>query len=112
MGKLADMHSLLAEERKEQRRARAPAVARRHQLRQYGMTLDDYDAMLAAQGGVCAICGSAEPGGSGGRFAVDHDHATGDVRGLLCAKCNTGLGLFGDDVPRMVKGIVYLAAHK
>jgi len=49
--------------------------------------------MLAAQGGTCAICDS--PPGSR-RLAIDHDHATGVVRGLLCPRCNTGLAYFRD----------------
>jgi recombination endonuclease VII len=61
--------------------ARAP---RRRDL----MTDDEYDAMLAAQGGVCAICGNAP---KTRRLHVDHDHRTGAVRGLLCYRCNRAL---------------------
>lgn len=65
----------------------------------YGLTRADYDRMLAAQGGCCAICQCATSGASrGAGWLVDHDHATGAVRGLLCVKCNTGLGLFQDSV--------------
>lgn len=59
-----------------------------HLFKSYGITLDDYDAMLLAQGGVCAIC--AGPGGKYG-LHVDHCHTTGKVRGLLCTKCNGAL---------------------
>jgi hypothetical protein len=62
--------------------------------RNYGMTIEDYEARLEAQGGVCAIC-LAEPGKR--RLAVDHDHDSGRVRGLLCSQCNTGLGSLQDD---------------
>jgi hypothetical protein len=60
--------------------------------------------LLARQGGVCGICGKApqEP------LCVDHSHATGRVRGLLCRKCNTALGSFDDDVSVMAAGIAYI----
>ncbi len=60
----------------------------------YGITIEDYDRMLLAQDGKCHFCGSTS-GGRGGRcFAVDHDHVTGKVRGLLCASCNVQLGWY------------------
>lgn len=83
---------------------------RRHHLRwRYGMTPEDYDRMLAAQGGGCGICGTSEPGGSRERyFHVDHCHATGRVRGLLCTNCNKALGHMGDDPGRLRAAIIYL----
>jgi len=66
-----------------------------HLKRKYGMTLDDYEAMLAAQGGVCAICGKPRP--EERTLHVDHDHETGEIRGLLCFRCNNALGDFDDD---------------
>ena len=78
-------------------------------LRQkYGMTLDQYDAMLAAQDGTCKICKSYTAGGFSGRFHVDHDHVTSKVRGLLCHDCNVGLGHFKDDISTLAKAIAYL----
>jgi len=73
---------------------------RRKQLALYGLSLDDYDVMLKAQNGVCAICGNQETDRDKQTnkvrcLAVDHCHETGEVRGLLCRRCNTGLGLFG-----------------
>ena len=56
-------------------------------LAQYGLTPGEYDAILVVQGGGCAICGGHNP--SGQRLAVDHDHTTDRVRGLLCHSCNT-----------------------
>lgn len=56
----------------------------------YGISIDDYDSMMAEQGGVCKICRGLDP--SGRRLAVDHCHETGRVRGLLCPSCNTALG--------------------
>lgn len=58
--------------------------------RRYGITAEEYDALLSAQGGRCAMC--KRPHRGRGRLAVDHDHATGRVRGLLCFHCNTMLG--------------------
>lgn len=63
---------------------------------QYGITLEDYDRMFAAQGGVCAVCGREPPDGR--RFAVDHDHVTGRVRSLLCARCNLCVGYLEADI--------------
>ena len=74
----------------------AKRAQRRYRLKtQYNLTLEDYEAMHEAQGGGCAICGEAED--TGRLLAVDHDHETGLVRGLLCTRCNTGLGLFRDN---------------
>ena len=58
----------------------------------YGMTIADYDAMLLAQGGSCAICKSKSAGNKGQYFAIDHCHKTGKIRGLLCITCNSRLG--------------------
>jgi hypothetical protein len=60
--------------------------------RLYGFTIEQYDELLAAQGGVCALCGRDKPWGRGKYFHVDHDHVTGHVRGLLCNRCNSNLG--------------------
>lgn len=67
-----------------------PHKVREYELRnRYGITPEDYDRMLEEQGGVCAICEGACP--TGRRLAVDHDHETGRVRGLLCVNCNQRL---------------------
>ncbi len=75
----------------------------------YGITLADYDGMLEAQSGKCAICSADEPGGNAAYWHVDHDHSTGRVRGLLCARCNIGLGYFQDDPQRLAAAGAYLA---
>jgi hypothetical protein len=62
-------------------------------LRRYRLTAADYDKLLSEQGGRCAICGALP---AGKRLAVDHDHNTGQVRGLLCSRCNFGIGFLGD----------------
>jgi len=74
----------------------------------YGLSLADYDRMLELQSGACAICGSKSPGDKDANFHVDHCHTTGAVRGLLCNRCNIGLGFFSDDVGRLAKAIEYL----
>jgi hypothetical protein len=74
----------------------------------YGMTLDEYDAMLIKQGGVCALCGKPP---TEKRLAVDHDHATNEVRGLLHNMCNLLLGTAQDDPRLLHAGIRYLAVH-
>ena len=74
--------------------------------KEYNMTLADYDRMLEEQGGQCAICGTAEVDG---RFCVDHNHATGEVRGLLCNGCNSGLGQLGDSISNLASAIAYLS---
>ena len=58
----------------------------------YGISVDDYDRMFLEQRGRCRICGSDKPGKHKRHFSVDHDHANGRVRGLLCVRCNVGLG--------------------
>jgi hypothetical protein len=75
--------------------------------RKYGITAADYDRMLAKQGGVCAICRGSESGGRG-TFHVDHCHATGRIRGLLCHWCNVALGCFRDRPERLERAIEYL----
>jgi len=75
----------------------------------YGVTAEDYDEIIALQGGGCAICGVSA---SRKRLAVDHCHTTGKVRGVVCAKCNTGLGLFGDSPKRMLEAAKYLLKYK
>lgn len=81
----------------------------------YGLTVAQYDEMVESQSGVCAIC-SGPPTQRAHeheqRFSVDHDHATGKVRALLCHKCNVGLGSFGDDVGRLLAAIAYLEKHR
>lgn len=82
---------------------------RRYKLKKYGLTLEEYEALLALQDGKCAICGSSDPSRSGwASMPVDHDHETGQVRGLLCDDCNNGIGRFKDDPELLRKAIVYL----
>ena len=79
---------------------------RARELRRYGISEDQYDQRLTEQLGLCAICG--EGCRSGGRLSVDHDHKTGEVRGLLCKQCNLAIGLLGDDPQRVDAAATYL----
>jgi len=75
----------------------------------YGISLEKYNSLLASQNGGCAICGSKEPKTKrNGRFCLDHDHSTGEVRGLLCSPCNRGIGLLGDNPERLTMAAAYL----
>lgn len=80
---------------------------KRHILHKYKLSYDAYLALLASQGGQCAICRAEEAGGRG-NWHVDHDHTTGAVRGLLCAKCNVGIAQFGDSPDLMLLAVAYL----
>lgn len=71
----------------------------------YGITEADYDEMSARQGGLCAICGDPP---EGRRLVVDHSHATGAVRGLLCDACNMGIGLLRECSFILESAAVYL----
>ncbi len=70
---------------------------RKYSLKRYGLTPEAYFELLATQDWKCAIC-SKEETSTKRLLAVDHDHATGEIRGILCHRCNTALGLFRDDV--------------
>lgn len=80
--------------------------------RNYGLTIEEYNKMLESQQGVCAICGKEEyltdNKGQTRPLSVDHNHETGEVRGLLCDRCNRGIGIFYEDVDALEKAIQYL----
>jgi|688.fasta_scaffold1533461_1 hypothetical protein len=77
--------------------------------RAYGIEPEDYYRMLEEQGGGCAICKSKVPGYNGKkRFAIDHCHTTGKVRGVLCHPCNKALGSFKDDPNIMIEAAAYI----
>lgn len=83
-----------------------PVARRRYNLKyNFGITPEDYEDMLTDQNGGCAICGVAS---TRRRLDIDHDHETGKVRGLLCEKCNRGLGFFKDNIETLKKVIKYL----
>lgn len=72
----------------------------------YGITLEQFDAALAAQDGVCKVCASTDD------FHVDHDHSSGRVRGILCGPCNRMLGMARDDIAVLEAAIRYLKEQK
>ena len=76
----------------------------------YGMTLEQYDVMLAAQNGVCAIC--QLPESQGENLAVDHDHDSKINRALLCRNCNIAIGNFKEDPDRVQRAVEYLRKWK
>lgn len=97
---------------RSQRNSFTAARTRARELREkYGITLAAYEAMLAEQGGGCAICGrTSSPKVTS--LAVDHDHDTGKIRGVLCRPCNSALGMLGDDPAIVARALAYLTLHK
>jgi hypothetical protein len=84
---------------------------RSHTLKaNYGLTIEQFDAMLASQGGRCAICRCDEPRGV--NWHVDHDHATGKVRAILCHPCNVTLGNVGDSPDLLMAMAAYLLSFQ
>lgn len=84
----------------------------RQKLKRHGLTQEEYEEILARQGGVCAICSRAELAKRGPRtrvLCIDHDHQTGRVRGLLCSDCNRALGMFQDDPAILRAAVAYLS---
>ena len=77
--------------------------------KEYGLALEDYDRMASDQGGVCAICGGP-PNGGVARLCVDHDHDSGEIRGLLCNLCNRMIGFAKDDAELLQRASDYILA--
>jgi Recombination endonuclease VII len=93
----------MSPEGREAARARRQLWRQLNRARKYGMTREQFEAMLDAQGGCCAICD--------GRLTVvciDHDHRTNAVRGLLCFSCNVGIGHLRDDPTIVRNALAYL----
>jgi hypothetical protein len=86
-----------------------PCAALHVTLVGYGVTVAEFHALLARQGGVCAICG--KPGGKK-RLALDHCHRTGEIRGLLCGACNIALGLLRDSPSLIRRAAAYVDQRK
>jgi len=85
------------------------AVQERRLQKSWGLTQENFNKLLAGQGGGCAICGSSKSGTrKDGRLCVDHNHETGEIRGLLCASCNRGIGLLGDSSEVIFAAFNYL----
>lgn len=85
------------------------AARRRSKIKSYGLSPEQFEQMLAQQSGRCAICKTDKPTVKiGGSFRIDHCHSTGKVRGLLCMKCNSGLGMFSDSPEVLIAAAEYL----
>lgn len=107
----------IADQQRARRAADPAKYSALNRMRRYGITQAQYDALLASQGGRCAICSATEPGGKHGTWHIDHAHACcpGErscgacVRGLLCHRCNIGIGHFADNTAVIAAALRYLA---
>ena len=100
------------EQYRESRRAHYksnPDKYRRYSLTKYDITVEEYDAMLSGQGDGCACCG-VTGNKDGARLFIDHCHETGTIRGIICRKCNSGIGALGDNVEGLRRALAYLAS--
>jgi hypothetical protein len=108
--KWSEAHPDHNRERYERRKAADPSFMRGPWLKKhYGLSITQYEEMLTAQSGRCGLCGGTDWGRKGP--CVDHDHATGKVRALLCVNCNLGLGHFQDNPERLASAIDYVRRH-
>ena len=96
----------------EYNREHSTSVRSQYLKRNYGLTFEEFEAMLSDQDNCCAICKSTKPLGRHKRFNVDHHNKTGNVRGLLCSNCNTALGLVNDNIHTLKSMIQYLESHE
>jgi hypothetical protein len=88
----------------------------KHLLRKFGITLEQYEKLFEEQNGVCAMCFKPETvknnkGTAPRLLAVDHDHKTGRIRGLLCFRCNTMLDHFDKDLDKIKRVLAYIKEH-
>lgn len=89
--------------------ARIAQNNRTYRLKLYGLTDEEYEERLAGQGGVCAVC--KRPPGKHKRLCVDHNHETGEIRGLLCLRCNAHISALGDSLERVQAVLTYLGGE-
>jgi Recombination endonuclease VII len=82
-----------------------------HLRSRYGMEEAEYDRLLARQRSRCAVCKARTPGGRG-EWRIDHDHVTGQIRGLLCNNCNSGIGMLQDDPKILRAAVQYVEQHR
>jgi hypothetical protein len=85
-------------------------LSRRNTWRKAGIDPDEAEQVLRNHDGHCAICGTDQPLGRFGTWGIDHDHATGKIRGVLCHHCNVGLGHFKDDVHLLQRALEYVSS--
>lgn len=91
---------------------RSEGIRRSKLKRAYGITPEEWEELFDSQGRVCAICMSSKSGFSPSNFHVDHCHTTNVVRGILCGKCNVGLGHFRDEIATLERAIEYLRKYE
>ena len=99
----------------EYNKENSDSVRSQYLKRNYGLTFEEFDSMLSSQDNACAICGTKSPSKNRGRtrrFHVDHNHITGEVRGLLCKSCNIALGEVNDNIHTLKSMIEYLESHE
>ena len=97
----------LINQRRQESHARKKGGLKAYYLNKYyGITYEEWKLLYESQAGLCAICKRAFNGDKDTH--VDHNHVTGKIRGLLCSNCNSGMGLLGDDIPRLEAAISYL----
>lgn len=89
----------------EENKDKRNGYKRKYSLGRYGLTVEEYENMYTNQKGKCSICGGQPKRKN---LSVDHCHKTSKVRGLLCEKCNVGLGSFGDNITFLKNAILYL----
>lgn len=83
-----------------------PEVKERRLQRTYGLTTEAFESMLIGQGSACAICNSSDWGPKGP--VIDHDHESGVIRGIICHRCNIGIGMFDDNPKLLQNATMYL----
>lgn len=106
--KYRDTHKEEIHQRFVEYKAGHPEVVRDNHIRsRYGISIDDYNKIFIKQDGRCAICGENQSE----RLAIDHDHITGEIRGLLCRKCNLMLGYSGDNPGILRSAASYIELH-
>ena len=99
--------------RRKYRKAHAIELAERHLKHRHKLSIEEYNNKLYEQNGQCAICGSETSGHKNQpRLLVDHCHRTGKIRGLLCDKCNRGMGQFDDNPELLILAIEYLRHYQ
>ena len=89
-------------------RAAKPHKTREYWLKRYGLMEEEYQALLVKQGGHCALCPKIPEEEVRKVLSIDHDHDTKLVRGLLCMRCNSGLGSLGDNEAGLARALAYI----
>ena len=97
-----------AEQQRNYRRNNRKQASAVHRLWKYSMTKTEYESLFQFQEGVCAICLQPESEERWAVLCVDHNHDTGEIRGLLCQSCNRGLAHFKDDIMNLIRATEYL----